>query len=44
VTYDYANARPMPVPDAWRTRIGEHEGRAFDLDPDAPRPHVAAAS
>jgi acyl-CoA thioester hydrolase len=44
VTYDYANARPMPVPDAWRTRFGEHEGRSFELDPDAPRPHAAAAS
>jgi acyl-CoA thioester hydrolase len=44
VTYDYANARPMQVPDAWRTRFGEHEGRSFELDPDAPRPHAAAAS
>lgn len=44
VTYDYALARPMPVPDAWRTRFGEHEGHSFELDPDPPRPHAAAAS
>ena len=44
VTYDYANTRPMPVPDAWRARFGEHEGRSFELDPDTPRSHAAAAS
>jgi len=44
VTYDYASARPMPVPDAWRTHIGQHEGRSFEPDADLPRPHAAAAS
>ena len=48
VAYDYASARPMPVPDPWRTRIGEHEGRSFardsDSDTDAPRPRAAAAT
>jgi acyl-CoA thioester hydrolase len=42
VTYDYATARPIPVPDEWRRRFGEHEGRSFDTD--APRPRAAAAS
>ena len=42
VTYDYASARSMPVPDEWRRRFGEHEGRSFDTD--APRPRAAAAS
>jgi acyl-CoA thioester hydrolase len=32
VTYDYAAARPMPVPDAWRGRIAKHEGRALEAD------------
>jgi len=32
VTYDYAIARPMPVPDEWRRRIGEHEGRPLETD------------
>jgi acyl-CoA thioester hydrolase len=27
VTYDYAAARPLPVPDWCRTRIEEYEGR-----------------
>lgn len=27
VTYDYASARPIPVPDDWRRRLGEHEQR-----------------
>ena len=42
VTYDYASARPMSVPDEWRRRFGEHEGRSFDTD--TPRPRAAAAS
>ena len=42
VTYDYSTARPIPVPDEWRRRFGEHEGRSFDTD--APRPRAAAAS
>jgi acyl-CoA thioester hydrolase len=42
VTYDYPAARPMPVPDEWRARMGAHEGRSFDAD--APRPRAAAAT
>jgi acyl-CoA thioester hydrolase len=30
VTYDYAIARPMPVPDDWRERIGAYEGRPLE--------------
>lgn len=41
VVYDYAAARPMPVPDDWRVRIGEHEGRSFVTD--ATRREPAAA-
>jgi acyl-CoA thioester hydrolase len=32
VTYDYAIARPMPVPDEWRRRIGEYERRPMETD------------
>ena len=42
VTYDYAAARPMPVPTDWRRRIGRHEGRSFDTD--ASRPATTAAT
>jgi acyl-CoA thioester hydrolase len=42
VTYDYSVARPMPVPDDWRARIGDHEGRTFDTD--VPRPEATAAT
>ena len=42
VTYDYATARPIPVPDDWRVRIGDHEGRSFETD--APQPEAAAAT
>ena len=42
VTYDYANRRPMPVPDDWRERIAAFEGRTFTTD--APRARAAAAS
>jgi acyl-CoA thioester hydrolase len=42
VTYDYAAARPMPVPEDWRLRIGQHEGRT--LDADASRPVTTAAT
>ena len=42
VTYDYGSARPMPVPDDWRGRLGEHEGRTFETD--APRPATTAAA
>ena len=30
VAYDYANARPMPVPDAWRSIFASHEGRSLE--------------
>jgi acyl-CoA thioester hydrolase len=42
VTYDYASAQPIPVPDEWRRRFGDHEHRSFDTD--APRRSAAAAS
>ena len=42
VTYDYISARPIPVPDDWRRRLGEHEGRTFETD--APRPTTTAAA
>lgn len=32
VTYDYAESRPMAVPDDWRRRMGEHEGRSLDAE------------
>jgi acyl-CoA thioester hydrolase len=32
VTYDYAEARPMPVPDHWRRRMAQHEGRSLEGD------------
>ena len=41
VTYDYATARPIPVPDDWRRRMSEHEGRPFETD--ARRPQTAVA-
>ena len=43
VTYDYEAARPIRVPDDWRRRIGEHEGRTFD-ETNAPRPATVAAA
>jgi acyl-CoA thioester hydrolase len=30
VTYDYEAARPMPVPDDWRTSLAAHEGRELE--------------
>lgn len=30
VSYDYARARPQPVPEDWRTRIAAHEGRSLE--------------
>jgi acyl-CoA thioester hydrolase len=30
VAYDYEKARPMPVPDDWRTAFAAHEGRSLD--------------
>jgi acyl-CoA thioester hydrolase len=44
VTYDYAAAHPMPVPDDWRERFASHEGRPLETETDAPRPRAAAAS
>ena len=41
VTYDYAEARPMPVPDDWRERIGAFEQTTFVTD--APQAATAAA-
>jgi acyl-CoA thioester hydrolase len=43
VTYDYAAARPMPVPDDWRSRIAEREGRAFPAETDASPPLPAGS-
>lgn len=42
VTYDYEASRPMPVPEAWRARIGAHEGTSFATDP--PRSPAAAST
>jgi acyl-CoA thioester hydrolase len=30
VAYDYANARPMPVPEEWRAVFAAHEGRSLE--------------
>lgn len=30
VAYDYERARPMPVPDDWRTVLAAHEGRSLE--------------
>jgi acyl-CoA thioester hydrolase len=30
VTYDYDQARPMPVPDDWRGALVAHEGRSLE--------------
>jgi acyl-CoA thioester hydrolase len=30
VTYDYEQARPMPVPDQWRSALVAHEGHALE--------------
>ncbi|HEX2140726.1 MAG TPA: thioesterase family protein [Candidatus Limnocylindria bacterium] len=30
VTYDYEQARPMPVPDDWRAALEAHEGRSLE--------------
>ena len=32
VTYDYATAKPMPVPDTWRELLAAHEGRQLDAN------------
>ncbi len=41
VTYDDAAARPMPVPEDWRERIGRYEGTTFTTDPARPVPAAA---
>jgi len=41
VTYDYRASAPIPVPEVWRARITDHEGRA--LESDAPRRAAAGA-
>lgn len=41
VTYDYESARPMPVPDEWRTSFEAHEGRSLATDA---RPRAAATT
>jgi acyl-CoA thioester hydrolase len=43
VTYDYEAATPIPVPDAWRHRIAEREGRAFSAGTDAGQPLPAGS-
>ena len=43
VTYDYATARPIPVPGDWRSKLGQHEGRDLS-ETDASQPTAAAAS
>ena len=30
VTYDYDRAKPMPVPDDWRRRLAQVEGRSLE--------------
>lgn len=43
VAYDYATARPMPVPDAWRERLAAHEGRSLDRQRTDARPVPAGS-
>jgi acyl-CoA thioester hydrolase len=43
VTYDYAAARPIPVPAGWRDRIGAYEGRPFPSGTDASQPVPAGS-
>jgi acyl-CoA thioester hydrolase len=40
VTYDYATASPIRVPDEWRSKIGGYEG----WTPDAEAPRAAAVA
>jgi acyl-CoA thioester hydrolase len=35
VTYDYDQARPMPVPDDWRVALATHEGRPLERPTEA---------
>jgi len=41
VTYDYATASPIPVPDDWRRLMGEHEQTSFETDAARPATTVA---
>ena len=41
VAYDYEASAPIPVPDSWRARFADHEGRA--LETGAPRRAAAGA-
>lgn len=41
VTYDYAAAGPMPVPDDWRRLLSTHEHASFDADAPVPATTVA---
>ena len=41
VVYDYASARPIPVPEDWRRAIGAHEDHQFE--PEGARAEPAAA-
>ena len=41
VTYDYATASPIPVPDDWRRLMGEYEQTSFETDAPRPAPTVA---
>ena len=43
VTYDYAAARPIPVPGEWRDRIAAYEGRPFPSGTDATQPLAAGS-
>jgi acyl-CoA thioester hydrolase len=43
VAYDYATARPMPVPDAWRERLAAHEGRSLERQRTDARPVPAGS-
>jgi acyl-CoA thioester hydrolase len=36
VAYDYGTARPIPVPDEWRAKIGQHEGRTCETAASQP--------
>lgn len=40
VAYDYATERPIPVPEAWRTALRNHEAR--ELARSAPAPAAAS--
>jgi acyl-CoA thioester hydrolase len=43
VTYDYAAARPIRVPDEWRRRMSQHEGRRLEAEAVGAEPAAARA-